>query len=321
VDGKASSQSVPTTPEEWRQKAIDVSHELYLARTAEGMYRAGDPYSPVPSREYVAQRTAVARRVHPTLPGIELNVAGQLALLEAFRSYGAAFAFPDAPDGEHRYYCDNPWFATADAITLFCMMHHFRPKKIVEVGSGFSSALMLDVDAQHLGKSLELVCIDPEPGRLVSFLRKDDKHVTVVSVQVEEMINDAIFRSLRPNDILFIDSSHVIKYGNDLAKLFWDVLPVLEPGVLVHFHDIFYPFEYPDEWLQKGIFWSECYLLRALLTDNPTYRIELFSDYIERFHPDALRSVTPRWVGGGSLWLRKLATPAAAPPAGAPPPS
>jgi hypothetical protein len=111
--------------------------------------------------------------------------------------------------------------------------------------------------------------------------------------------------------VLFVDSSHVLKFGSDLADIFRRVLPVLNPGVYIHFHDVFHPFEYPDSWLLEGRYWNECYFLHAFLANNAAYRIQLFNDYLGRHFMTELTAVSPLYAKnpGGSLWIRKaLAT-------------
>lgn len=293
----------------WQAKAEQLAEKLRRTMEDQGAFPAGQYGSTVPSREYVWQRTAIDRPAPPTLPGIAIDAGYQLERLESLRGFGAQFARPDAPDGVHRYHCNNEWFGTPDAVGLYCMMRHARPKRIIEVGCGYSSALMIDVNEAFFDRSIEFTFVEPDPERLLKLLRPGDKlKANIVALPVE-VTSPELYEPLREGDILFIDSSHVIKFGNDLAQVLFSILPVIAPGVFVHFHDIFYPFEYPRDWLRMGRFWNECYVLRALLTDNPTFRIELFNDYLEQFHPDALRAVSPRWTGGGSLWLRKLPAP------------
>jgi hypothetical protein len=120
-------------------------------------------------------------------------------------------------------------------------------------------------------------------------------------------IDLGLFESLEPGDLLFIDSSHVVKFGNDLHFLFFNVLPVLKKGVFVHFHDIFFPFEYPDAWLREGRYWNECYFLRAFLSGNRDWRIVFFNDFANREFGEFIESRMPlcRKNFGGSIYLQK----------------
>jgi hypothetical protein len=116
------------------------------------------------------------------------------------------------------------------------------------------------------------------------------------------------FLALERNDILFIDSSHVVKIGSDVNFLLGEVLPRLRPGVYVHVHDIFYPFEYPEAWIAEGRVWGEAYALKAFLTFNATFEIVLFNTYLERFHREIFEREMPLCLRneGGSIWLRRL---------------
>ena len=116
-----------------------------------------------------------------------------------------------------------------------------------------------------------------------------------------------MFAGLQSGDILFINTSHVSKIGSDVNFIFFEILPLLQPGVVVHFHDIFYPFGYPSEWFGKGMFWNEAYLLRAFLSFNPSFEILLFNSYLNHCASARLKSRCPRiWEDkGASLWLRR----------------
>jgi hypothetical protein len=117
-----------------------------------------------------------------------------------------------------------------------------------------------------------------------------------------------VFAQLRAGDVLFIDSSHVVKIGSDVAYLVHEVLPSLAAGVVVHFHDILWPFEYPRDWvLDQGKAWNEAYFVRAFLQFNAAFEILYFNSFIANRHPASLRELLPRCVEnpGGSLWLRR----------------
>jgi len=116
-----------------------------------------------------------------------------------------------------------------------------------------------------------------------------------------------LFAGLSSGDVLFVDSSHVSKVGSDVNHIFFHILPMLNPGVRVHFHDIFYPFEYPEEWIFAGRSWTEAYILRAFLQYNGSFEVELFPNYLMRFHEEFFKKAMPlcRKDPGGSIWLRK----------------
>ncbi|MDO8539742.1 MAG: class I SAM-dependent methyltransferase [Opitutaceae bacterium] len=267
----------------------------------------GHFYSPLPSPEEVAE--AFARGgFGPPFPGIELNEPEQVARLERFASWYPEQPYPEKQTEGRRYYLENPSYGHFDALMLYGMLREARPRRIIEVGSGFSSAAMLDLNERMLGGNVRFTFIDPDMSRLRPLLREDDgARVTLIERRVQEVPVE-IFANLGANDVLFIDSSHVSKIGSDVNRLFFDVLPILAPGVLIHIHDVAGNFEYPREWLEEGRAWNEQYLLRAFLMYNRAYRIELFTGYLFNTRHAWFREHMPMCArgGGGQLWLRKL---------------
>jgi len=268
----------------------------------------GHFYSPLPSREETAE--AFARGgFGPPFPGIELNEAGQLERLERFAGWYAEQPFPESPAPGRRFHLANPSYGHFDAIMLYAMLREARPRRIIEVGSGFSSAAMLDLNDRVLGGSVEFTFIDPDMRRLRPLLREGDAgRVTLIERRVQEVPLEA-FAALGAGDVLFIDSSHVSKIGSDVNRLYFDVLPALAPGVLIHIHDVAGNLEYPREWLDEGRAWNEQYLLRAFLMHNAAYRVELFTGWLFNTRHAWFRERMPLCArgGGGQLWLRKLA--------------
>ena len=268
----------------------------------------GHFYSPLPSREETAE--AFARGgFGPPFPGIELNEAGQLERLERFAGWYAEQPFPESPAPGRRFHLANPSYGHFDAIMLYAMLREARPRRIIEVGSGFSSAAMLDLNDRVLGGSVEFTFIDPDMRRLRPLLRDGDAgRVTLIERRVQEVPLEA-FAALGAGDVLFIDSSHVSKIGSDVNRLYFDVLPALAPGVLIHIHDVAGNLEYPREWLDEGRAWNEQYLLRAFLMHNAAYRVELFTGWLFNTRHAWFRERMPLCArgGGGQLWLRKLA--------------
>ncbi len=191
------------------------------------------------------------------------------------------------------------------------MLRHFRPRKVVEVGSGHSSAVMLDTNEAFLDARVDFTFIEPFPeNRLNSVLRAQDKEIAKIIPDFVQNVPLSIFAELDENDLLFIDSSHVSKGGSDLNYLIFEVLPVLKRGVLIHFHDIFYPFELPDKWvLERKWYWNENYLLRAFLMYNDSFEIVNFNSYLvvnlekwfAKYKPYSLNKTKE----AGSIWLRK----------------
>jgi hypothetical protein len=135
----------------------------------------------------------------------------------------------------------------------------------------------------------------------------DETRVTIVPSRLQDLDPD-FFLQLEPNDILFIDSTHVSKVNSDVNCIFFEILPRLKSGVFIHFHDVFYPFEYVKEWVYEGRAWQELYLLRAFLQDNPLYQIVYFQDFLFRRHRRYFEDHLPQFLknSGGNIWLRKV---------------
>lgn len=273
---------------------------------AEPWVPPGHFYSPIVDiGRLEAKRSRVFDRTRMPA-GIDLNVAGQMAFLKELEAHmRIGLPFKKIPD--LRFFLDNQAFNCADAYCLAALLLQVRPRRVVEIGSGYSSALMLDVSERHLAPHPSVTFIEPHPALLRSLLRPAD---LVAHRLVESPIEDcdpSIVDSLAANDVLFIDSTHVAKTGSDVLFELFELLPRLKHGVLVHFHDIFYPFEYPEAWLfEENRSWNEAYLLRALLTQNSRYQILLWPHYLMLHHTEAMRRALPDEcpLWGSSIWLR-----------------
>lgn len=205
-----------------------------------------------------------------------------------------------------RYRANNGMYDYGDAAALFCMLRHFKPKRMIEVGSGFSTAATLDTADQHM-PDLQLTCIEPNPERLrARLLPKDDVEIIEKPVQDVPLSR---FGELEAGDVLFIDSTHVVKSGSDVVWLYLHVLPTLAPGVLVHVHDVHWPFEYPRQWIIEGRDWNEQYLLAAFLTHNDAWEIMLMTGWLWA-HPQSPIPFSIRREPNGSLWMRRAGAPA-----------
>ncbi len=247
--------------------------------------------------------------IPPSLPGIDLNEAEQLQLFEQFTPYFREAEFPRTKQEGRRYYTDCGWYPEGDAIFLYGMMRHFKPSRIIEVGSGFSSCVMLDTNERHFQNRIQCTFIEPNPERFLSAIHPDDKkRVDLVAKDVRE-VEPEYFKCLSKGDILFIDSSHVSKVHSDVNWLIFEVLPALQSGVLIHIHDITYPFKYPEKWIYDGVSWNEGYLLCAFLQYNSAFKICFFNSHFYGLHRDKVMAQIPRIFDtgrGGSIWLRKI---------------
>ena len=238
--------------------------------------------------------------------GIDLNTNQQIELLNHFVKYYSEMPFKPEKQGNIRYQFENTYYSYTDGIILYSMIRHFKPKNIIEIGSGFSSAVMLDTNEIFFDNKIDLTFIEPYPERLFSIMTEGDKNsIEVVSNEVQSIPLET-FKKLEAGDILFIDSSHVVKTGSDVNHILFNILPILQKGVLIHFHDVFYPFEYPKEWVFAGRNWNEDYFLRAFLMYNNNFKIRLFSEYIHRHHKDAFKEMSLSYNNtGGNLWIEK----------------
>lgn len=240
------------------------------------------------------------------IPDIDLNENKQKQLAHRIYKNYKFLPYKDNKSGKYnyRYYYNNDQFSYSDAITLFCMLYDKKPNNIIEVGSGYSSAIMLDVNEYFKGNS-KLTFIEPYPVRLNRLISSKDAETTIVEKFVQD-IDLTVFSSLNAGDILFIDSSHVGKAGSDVNWLYFEVLPLIKSGVIIHIHDIFYPFEYLDEWIKQGRSWNEAYLLRSLLMGNRDFEIILWPNYLHKFYPEVFSNLPQMKKNiGGSIWIQK----------------
>lgn len=267
----------------------------------------GHYYSPVVCPDEVLgywQRSS-ALGAHE-LSGIDLDLDSMTDFWKQNAACIRAAPFSDEPGAETRYYYNDGRYPKADALVLMCMINTFRPKRIIEIGSGFSSAVMLDTADMLNITDLQITCIDPSADRLRSLLRPNDHaRVRVVEDFVQNVPLET-FDALGAHDFLFIDSSHVLKTGSDVHFELFSILPRLQPGVRVHFHDIQFPFEYPKQWVfDKKWSWNEIYALRAYLMFSSKFKIHFFTDYFLREKRQLAMSSCrdgSRLIGG-SLWL------------------
>ena len=269
-------------------------------------------YQPIPDTRSLPE--SLWRRPSE-LVGIDMNQQAQLNLLRTFSKFRDEFQrFPIAPPIEdERFYLGNRLFDGVDALVAYCMVRHFQPRLIIEVGSGFSSLALGEAASKNGCTSI--ICIEPFPR---DFLRKGFPGLqTLIEKNVQE-IDPEFFSKLQSGDILFIDSSHTVKIGGDVNYLFLEILPRLKPGVIVHVHDIFLPFEYRRDWVMDEFrFWGEQYLLQAFLSFNSEFEVMMANRYLAHKYLDDLkvtfaaladlktgRPSSVKW-GAGSFWMRR----------------
>lgn len=271
-------------------------------------YKPGHFYSPIVSVDDVKlnQDRIWKNRDESDIKGIDLKVNKQLALLTSFEEYYKDQPFKSISDSGTRYQFENGFYSYTDGLALYSMIRKLKPKRIIEVGSGHSSALMLDVNQLFFHNAIELTFIEPYPERLNTLIKETDRQSATIVVDMVQSVSLDVFKKLDAGDMLFIDSSHVVKTGSDLTYILFEVLPILKSGVSIHFHDVFYPFEYPKQWVFEGRNWNEDYFLRAFLMYNTDFEVTFFADYLHKKHSKAFETMPLFYKNsGGNLWIRK----------------
>jgi hypothetical protein len=265
------------------------------------------PYSPVPSLP-----TPDSPEWGPkhSLAGLGMDTGRQLGWMR--RQLGpflSEFSGPVDPPAAGGFFLRNGYYGGIDAILLHALVRHARPRRIIEVGSGYSTLVLAGACQRNAaeGAPCELLSIDPEPRfaipeNLADIARLERRSAAEVPVE--------IFTGLEAGDILFIDSSHTVKRGSEVNFLVFEVLPRLQSSVFVHFHDIFLPYDYPREWFGRGTYLAEQYLVHAFLLGNPAFDVLFAAHAVFREHADALRAALPFLAPGtldpAALWLRKV---------------
>lgn len=267
-------------------------------------------YFPIPDTRELSQN--ILSRM-TDLKGIDMRETCQLELLSYFKdNYKTEYdRIPKNKTGDNtEYYLNNGAFSSVDAEILFCMIRHFMPTRIFEIGSGYST--YLSAQAALLNKAngipTELHAFEPYPNQILKEGLNGLSYLHETKIQ-NVPISD--FYVLKENDILFIDSSHVLKTGSDVYYEYLELLPSLNKGVIIHIHDIFLPAEYPKKWLmEEHLFWNEQYLLQAFMEFNSSFEILWASSLMHLRHPDelteAFTSYDPVKVWPGSFWIRKI---------------
>ncbi len=246
--------------------------------------------------------------------GINMRDDEQVALLA---DYAARFkaeydALPtDAPAEKWRFFYGNPSFRSGDAELLWCILRDHQPKRMIEIGSGYSTMLACEAlrkNAAEGGPTCEFTAIEPYPRPM---LRQELKGLSQLVEKRVQDVSLATFEALADGDILFIDSSHVLRIGSDVEYEFMEILPRLQNGVIVHVHDIFLPANYPRKWVkQHQRFWTEQYLLQAFLQFNDSFEVLFGGSWMHLKHPDALaaalKSYNAQTEWPGSFWMRRV---------------
>jgi hypothetical protein len=279
-------------------------HEIFLAWEQLGFHVTPVHfYQPIPDTQSLPE-TLWNRASN--LVGVNMNDSVQLDLLRNhFPKFRNEYEqFPTESTGNSaRFHFNNGLFDGTDALVAYCTIRHFQPRVIIEVGSGFSSLLAAEAIAKY--NDSKLICIEPFPQ---TFLRHGFSGLHSLIEKKVEDVDLEFFAQLNAGDILFIDSSHTVKIGGDVNYLFLEVLPRLKPGVIVHVHDILFPFDYRRDWVMDEFrFWAEQYLLQAFLSFNSEFEVLLSNSYLGYRYMEDLKATFPKspWWGGGSFWMRR----------------
>ncbi len=272
----------------------------------------GHYHNPIPNSNEIEEHYS---KINNKIQDINFNFENQINQLETYKIFYNEMPwdfYDDSKNVSFRYKNKDSYYRYSDAIFLYLNLRKYQPKKIIEVGSGFSSAIMIDTYENCMQNIQVNFCfIEPNPDdRLNKLLTNKDKQSFKIVKEKVQNVDKNIFKTLEENDILFIDSSHITKTGSDLNFIIFEILPKLNKGVLIHFHDIFYPFEYPKDWITtEKFFWNECYILRAFLMNNNDYEIIFFNSAAHMYNKKYLQENFPETLidneHTGSIWLKK----------------
>ena len=270
--------------------------------------------SPIPdTRDFSGARGGDFWSRRSGLVGVEMNEQGQLDLLTSFHNdFKQEYEELEKGEaGEGRFTFDNLYMGSVDAEILYCFVRRYKPRRVIEIGSGFSTLLSARALLKNHseGHSLgELIAVEPYPKE---FLRRGFPGLSRVITEKVQSLPLDFFMDLQEDDILFIDSSHIVKTGSDVCYEFLEILPRLPKGVLVHVHDIFLPSEYPrHQVLDLTIFYNEQYLLHAFLAFNSAFRVLWAGSFMHLQHPRELSRAIPsydheaHWPG--SFWMQRI---------------
>jgi predicted O-methyltransferase YrrM len=288
-------------------RAFYQSPECQSKNAIKSVFASGHYHSPVVDPRTVKDYWQREMNSPPT--DIDLNPEEMLNIWHENLRFIQSTPFTDEREPSNRYsYLGGP-FPHGDGITLRLMINKFRPKRIIEIGSGYSSACILDT-VEEIGLSdFHLTCIEPDPARLKSLMRAaDSSKVTILENLVQDIPAD-IVDELQAGDFLFVDSTHVMKTGSDVHYEFFHLLPRLQPGVIVHVHDVPYPFEYPNKWVfDENYSWNEAYALRAFLMFNDAFKIFFWPSMLARVYTDNIRQTFPTLLRnpGTSIWIKRV---------------
>ncbi|HEU4657674.1 MAG TPA: class I SAM-dependent methyltransferase [Capillimicrobium sp.] len=286
-------------------------HVLRRAARPAGYHlvRAGY-YSPIPE---LGELPPSAWDEPSPMPGLPLDLDAQVAMLKGdLGPFLAEFRPPrHAPGDAEGYHFDNPFYGPLDAAVLYAIVRRHRPRRVLEIGAGFSSLVIAGAAARNAaeGSPVEHRVVDPYPSPLLQRLGAR------VSVRAQEATDVPLdeFAALEAGDVLFIDTTHTVRIANDVLYLLLQAIPAVAPGVVVHVHDVFRPYEYPRELYETfGVYWQEHYLLQALLAYNERFEVVCANHALYRDRREAVRALVPSVDevahAPSAFWFRRTET-------------
>lgn len=245
-------------------------------------------YEPLPDFRAITPQQIQRRRDYPA---IDFRWDDQLRLLRELEAHVGELTGVEL---------NNDYFSGLDAVVYYSLIRYLKPRRIIEIGGGYSTRIANKALAAN--QSGRLTCIEPYPEER---LNGSQFSVQLITKRVEE-IDVSFFDCLEANDILFIDSSHTVKFGSDVCYEFLEILPRLKTGVWVHVHDVFFPHDYPAEWLlERRLALNEQYLLEAFLSFNPAFSPQLANHWLCLDYPDEAARLSS--ATGSSFWMKRVA--------------
>lgn len=285
-----------------------IASEEFKNRDATKLYAPpGHFYSPIVDVDEARAHLARIDRAPAQIPGITIDKAAMLEEWQALLPFLGTIQFPETKTASTRYAFDNPSYSWGDGSVLHAMLRRHKPRRLIEVGSGWSSACAIDTIEQFLDGKCDVTFIEPYPRLLHELLGKTRVPTRILEMPVQK-VPLTTFDALEAGDFLFIDSTHILRTGSDVCCELFEILPRVSPGVFVHIHDMFWPFEYPSDWiLEDNRSWNELYAVRAFLTDNAHWRIVFFNNYFAKLATSEIEATYPQFLrnAGGALWLER----------------
>jgi cephalosporin hydroxylase len=266
-------------------------------------------YEPLPNFSTLTQKQVLQRRYSSC---IDWQLDAQIDLVKELSVYSTEIQeLANDPTFDKKFDFFNDFYFELDAAIYYALLRKIKPSTIIEIGCGYSTQIAAKAIAknQQEGKAGKIICIEPYPEPQ---LIEANLEIQLIPEPVEN-IDLAVFEQLGADDILFIDSTHTVKFGSDVCREILDILPTISNGVWIHFHDIFFPYDYPPKWLiEQRRAWNEQYMLEAFLAYNHNFEVILANHWLSVDYP---QDVAKLWSGVldwkepyhhcGSLWLRK----------------